>query len=74
MLAKVDSQVQRVDREGGSWKGNSGHDVNELIAVIFLGGGGGGLCSAGRFWKTETYCRDVQNVPNYITDVHSRVT
>jgi len=42
--AKVDSQVQRVDREGGRWKGNSGHDVNELIAVILLGGGGGGGC------------------------------
>ena len=38
LLAKVDSQVQRVDWEGGGWKGNSGHDVNELIAVILLGG------------------------------------
>ena len=22
------------------------------------------MCSTGRFWKTETYCRDVQNVPH----------
>jgi hypothetical protein len=29
-----------VDWEGGGWKGNSGHDVNELIAVILLEGEG----------------------------------
>lgn len=48
MLAKVDSQVQRVDREGGRWKGNSGHDVNELIAVILLGGGCVPLVGSGK--------------------------
>lgn len=53
LLAKVGSQVQRVDWEGGGWKGNRGHDVNELRAVMLLGGEG--CVPRVGFWKSRTY-------------------
>jgi hypothetical protein len=36
---KSGPKYRRRARRGGGWKDNRSHDVNELIAVVWVGGG-----------------------------------